>query len=77
MLIVILSVIRIKYIVSTPEKSMLYYSTMSVPKNKQYLDPHKIVIIFCLFVFWNFYLWELIIFSLNILPYIMTAVQWR
>ena len=49
MLIVILSVIRIKYIVSTPEKSMLYYSTMSVPKNKQYLDPHKIVIIFCLF----------------------------
>ena len=51
MLIVILSVIRIKYIVSTPEKSMLYYSTMSVPKNKQYLDPHKIVIIFCLFVF--------------------------
>ena len=52
MLIVILSVIRIKYIVSTPEKSMLYYSTMSVPKNKQYLDPHKIVIIFCLFVFY-------------------------
>ena len=51
MLIVILSVIRIKYIVSTPEKSMLYYSTMSVPKNKQYLDPQKIVIIFCLFVF--------------------------
>ena len=51
MLIVILSVIRIKYIVSTPEKSMLYYSTMSVPKNKQYLDPHKIVIIFCLSFF--------------------------